>query len=250
MVSQIVVWLPWLLAAASLGWVEARLWPEGGLWLIVLWTAVLLVFRWMVSLTNERLARLLFDLLFAGFCVLAVFEGGWYVLPAVAAFALCDLAGLRIRLPAIPQDARGYEVRLAVAATFVGWAGLAIALSGPLYSTATSAIEPDGSVLTTQSPAPLLQTGVAPPLAAALVIVAVLFVLISLTAAVHLRTGQRAAWLGLGAVTFFLSITVVLTVITLGPLLLWLAPGVALALAATASDTRDISGRRRWRNAA
>jgi len=83
MVGQIVVWLPWLLAEASLGWIEARLWPDGGLWLIVIWTVVLLVFRWMVSLTNERGARLFFDLLFAGFCILAAFEGGWYVLRAL-----------------------------------------------------------------------------------------------------------------------------------------------------------------------
>ena len=97
--------------------------------------------------------------------------------------------------------------------------------------------------MTTQSPAPLLQTGVAPPLAAALVIVAVLFALITLTAVVHLRTGQRAAWLGLGAVTVLLITAVVLTVITLGLSLLWLAPAVVLAVAA-ASVARDIPGRR------
>ena len=241
MVGRIVAWLPWLLAEASLGWVEAQFWPDGGLWLIVLWTAVLLVFRGMVSLTSERRERLLIDLVFGGLCVLAVFEGGWYVLPAVAAFALCDAAGLRIRLPSVPHDARGYELRLAVASTLVGLAGLAIAISGPIYASATSTIEPDGTVVTTHSPAPLLQTGVAPPLAAALIIVAVLFVLVTLSAAVHLRSGLRAAWLALMAVTVSLVVAVVLTVVTLG---LSLVPGVALAVAAASSTTRGIPWRR------
>jgi hypothetical protein len=132
MVGRIVAWLPWLLAEASLGWVEAQFWPDGALWLIVLWTAVLLVFRGMVSRTGERRERLLIDLVFGGLCVLAVFEGGWYVLPAVAAFALCDAAGLMIRLPSVPHDARGYELCLAVASTLIGLAGLAIAISGPI----------------------------------------------------------------------------------------------------------------------
>ncbi len=233
--GQIVVWIPWILAEASLGLVEVQLWPDGGLWLVVIWTAVLLVFRGMVSLASERRARLLFDLLFGGFCVLAAFEGGWFVLPAVAAFALCDLAGLRIRLPAIPHDALGREVRLAVAATFAGLMGFAIAMSGPLYATATSAIEPDGSVVTTQSPAPLLQTGVSPLLGLLLVVVALLFVAVTLTAAAHLATRRLAAWLALLASTFLLLTAVVLTLIMLGPSMLWLGPGVALAVVATGS---------------
>ena len=62
---------------------------------------------------------------------------------AVEAFALCDAAGLRIRLPSVPHDARGYELRLAVASTLIGLADLAIAISGPIYASATSTIEPE-----------------------------------------------------------------------------------------------------------
>jgi lysylphosphatidylglycerol synthetase-like protein (DUF2156 family) len=231
MVRRIVAWLPWLLAGASLAWAEARFWPDGGLWLVVIWTSILLLYRGLLSLNPERGARLFFDLLFAGFCFIAVFEGGWFVLPAVAAFAVCDAFRLRIRLPSIPNNAQGHELRLAFASTLTGLAGLAIAISGPLYSSATTTVYLDGTTVATHSPAPLLQSDVTLAFAAVLVATAVLFVLVTLLAALHLRSARRAAWLALVVATGSLVLTVVLSVVALGP---WLAPGAALAVAAVA----------------
>lgn len=109
MTGRMIAWLPWLLAGASLAWVEVQLWPGGGLWMLALWSAILLLYRgFLVTGTNERRTRLFIDLLFAGFCFIAVFDGGWYVLPAVAAFTVCDALGLRIRLPSLPRAARGH----------------------------------------------------------------------------------------------------------------------------------------------
>ena len=99
---------------------------------------MLVLYRTAFAATDRRALRLAGDLVFAGICFLAAFEGGWYVLPAVVAFAACDAAGLRLQWPRLPADRDGHELGAALAAAVVGWLGLAIAVSPPLYSTATS----------------------------------------------------------------------------------------------------------------
>jgi hypothetical protein len=213
-----------------LGFIEAQLWPDGGLWLLLLWTAVLLAYRAAVAQISHRSFRLVGDLVFGGLCVLAVFEGGWYLLPAVAAFAACDAAGVSITLPSLPDDREGHELGAAVASTLLGWVALVIFVSGPLYTSATATVDANGVVV--NSPpmqASLLQVGLAPQTATLLATIALLFGLVTVSTAVYVRTRRRDAWLALVAVTVLLVALVILGSMTVGP---WLVPGVALALVA------------------
>ncbi len=235
MAKRLLPWLPWLLAEATLVWLEAQFWPDGGLWLLLIWTVVLLLYRTALAPTSRRNVRLVGDVVFAGLCLLAVFEGGWYLLPTVVAFAACDAAGLTIELPSLPDDAAGHEAGAAIAATLLGWAGLAIAVSGPIYSTATSTVSATGVVVTSGPQLGLLQTGLSPQTAVFLVATAVLFGLVTLVALLHVRTGGAGAWRVLVAVTVLLVVLLVLGLPTLG---LWIVPGGAFALAAVQAGRR------------
>ena len=78
MARLVLPWVPWLVAEAILGYVEAMLWPQGGLWLLVVWTIVLVLYRTALAATDRRALRLAGDLFFAGVCFVEVFEG-WLV---------------------------------------------------------------------------------------------------------------------------------------------------------------------------
>ena len=230
MAKQMLPWLPWVLAEGMLGFIEAQLWPDGGLWLLLLWTGVLLLYRAAVAQISDRSLRLVGDLVFGGLCALAVFEGGWYLLPAIVAFAACDAGGVSITLPSLPDDRERHGLGAAVASTLLGWVALAIFVSGPLYTSATATVDANGVVV--NSPpiqASLLQVGLAPQTATLLVTIALLFGLVSVSAAVYVRTRRRYAWLALVVVTVLLVVLVILGSMTVG---LWLVPGVALALVA------------------
>jgi hypothetical protein len=229
MAKLILPWLPWLLAEGTLGFLEARHWPDGGLWLLLIWTAVLLLYRTAVTQIPHRSLRLGVDLVFAGLCVLAMFEGGWYLLPAVAGFAACDAAGLSIRLPSLPDDREGYELGAALASTVLGWVGLAVFLSGPLYAWASANVSADGVVVTSASPVSLLQAGMTPQSAAILATIALLLGLVSVAAIVHVRTRRHGAWRALVAIAVALVALAALGVMTVG---LLLVPGVVLAVVA------------------
>ena len=163
MAKRMLPWLPWLVAECTLGFLQAQLWPDGGLWLLLVWTAVLLLYRAAIAQISHRSIRLVGDLVFGGLCALAVFEGGWYLLPAIVAFAACDAAGVSITLPWLPDDRERQELRAAVASTLLGWVALAIFVSGPLYTSAAATVDANGVVV--NSPpmqASLLQVGLAP----------------------------------------------------------------------------------------
>jgi hypothetical protein len=230
MAKRTLPWLPWLLAEGTLGFLQAQQWPTGGLWLLLLWTAALLAYRAAIGQISHRGVRLYGDLVFGVLCALAVFEGGWYLLPAVVAFAACDAAGLSITLPSLPDDRERHELDAAVGSTLLGWAALAIFVSGPMYSSATSTVDANGVVV--NSPpmqASLLQAGLAPQTATLLATIALLFGLVTVLTAVYVRTRRREAWRALVAVTVLLLVPVILAWMTVG---LWLVPGVVLALVA------------------
>jgi len=165
---------------------------------------------------------------FAGLCALVVFEGGWYLLPAVVAFAACDAAGLGIELPSLPDDAAGHELGAAIACALLGWLGLVVALSGPIYGSASSTASATGVVVNTPPQVGLLQAGL--PLQTALLLgaTAALFGLVTIAALVHVRSRRRDAWRALVAITATLVMLVALGTITVG---LRLVPGGVLALA-------------------
>jgi hypothetical protein len=230
MAKRMLPWLPWLVAEGTLGFLQAQLWPDGGLWLLLLWTAVLFAYRAAIAQISHRSLRLVGDLVFGGLCALAVFEGGWYLLPTVVAFAACDAGGVSITLPSLADDRERHGLGAAVAATLLGWVALAVFVSGPLYTSATATVDANGVVV--NSPpiqASLLQVGLAPQTATLLVAIALLFGLVTVSTAVYVRTRRREAWRALVALTALLVVLAILGSMTVG---LWLIPGVALALVA------------------
>ena len=230
MAKRMLPWLPWLVAEGTLGFLQAQLWPDGGLWLLLLWTAVLFAYRAAIAQISYRSLRLVGDLVFGGLCALAVFEGGWYLLPTVVAFAACDAGGVSITLPTLADDRERHGLGAAVAATLLGWVALAVFVSGPLYTSATATVDANGVVV--NSPpiqASLLQVGLAPQTATLLVAIALLFGLVTVSTAVYVRTRRREAWRALVALTALLVVLAILGSMTVG---LWLIPGVALALVA------------------
>jgi hypothetical protein len=230
MARRILPWLSWLLAEGTLVWLQVGLWPYGGLWLLLVWTAVLLLYRAAVSQMSHRAFRLVGDLVFAGLCALAVFEGGWYLLPAVVLFAVGDAAGVAASLPSLPGGREGHELGAALGSTVVGWLALAFFLSGPLYGSASSTIGPNGTTVNSgPTQESLLQVGLTPEAAVVLAACVVLFGLVTVLALVHIKTGRRGAWWLLVAVAIGLLVLVVLGAWTVG---LWLVPGAALALLA------------------
>ena len=131
---------------------------------------------------------------------------------------------MSIHLPPLPSDRDGHELGAALAAAVVGWLGLAI--SGPLYETVTSSVAPNGQVVDIPPQVGLLQAGVSAPTAALLLAIEVLFRVLPLTAAVHVRTPRREAWLGLTALALALTAMAMPAVHLVG---LWTAPGLVLA---------------------
>ena len=86
--ALLVRWIPWVLSAAALGFF---LWVSpAGLVLAGGWGIVLLLVRGFTALFPARRTRLWIDAAFGAACFLAAFEGGWYLIPAVAAFAVSD----------------------------------------------------------------------------------------------------------------------------------------------------------------
>jgi hypothetical protein len=53
--------LPWLLVEATLAWLEAQFWPDGGLWLLLIWTVVLLLYRMALAPISRRSVRVVGD---------------------------------------------------------------------------------------------------------------------------------------------------------------------------------------------
>ena len=117
----------------------------------------------------------------------------------------------------------------------LGWVGLAIAVSGPIYSTTTSMVDANGVVTTSGPQLGLLQTGMSASTAVLLVATAVMFGLVTIAALLHVRTDGADAWRVLVAVTALLVVLVVLGLPTLG---FWLVPGGAFALTAVQAGRR------------
>ena len=82
-------WLPWFLTAGAFG-IFLLVLASDGLTLVLTWGVVILAYRGSAALGQGRTLRLWLDALFALVCVLAAFEGGWYLIPAAAAFSRAD----------------------------------------------------------------------------------------------------------------------------------------------------------------
>ena len=225
--QRILRWLPWLVAAGLLdtfpvvvGWF--------GVVLLTGWAFILLGYRAAVSLATTRAGRLLIDGLFAALCLVAAFEGGWYLLPAVGLFALGDALGVPAASPPRWHGPAAESVA-GIAAAVLGWTMLLVFLTGPLYTTQTATIGPNGAIASPPSTVSLVEVGLEPRAGLVLVLAAVLFGFVLAGAIVHARTARREARAAVGLATIALAILAVLGAFTVG---LWLMPGIGLAVLA------------------
>ena len=129
--------VPWLVQAAFAG-----LWGTNGyvqgfpliLVLAVVWTGVLIAMRGVTASFQTGAERTLFNVIFLGFAFVAGWEGGISVLPALACFLVADL--IDPTTPAFPIQVPRRAALLIVAAMCA--ALLPVALTAPIYSSATS----------------------------------------------------------------------------------------------------------------
>ena len=151
--------LPWLLLLVLLATSVADALPRGYGLLVVLapgWLLGVAFLRRAVSATETRRARIAADAAFATVCVLLSPVGGWWVLPAIAAFAALDAIAPGRPSPG-PEVPRNLELALGVVAVVVA-IGLTVWLANaPFYSWASATIGPDGRVTETRG-----STGLAP----------------------------------------------------------------------------------------
>ena len=89
MKAIVVRWTPWALLLAALG-LFLFIPDANGLAVAAIWGLIIVASRVGIGLLPDRTARLWADSLLAFVCLLAGYEGGWYLLPAVIAFAIQD----------------------------------------------------------------------------------------------------------------------------------------------------------------
>lgn len=94
--------------------------------LVLLWTATILGYRYAVGLMARPAERVTIDGVMLVACLVLGFQGGWYFVPAVVAFAARD-ARARVGTPGWSPTA--YTI-LAAAAAAWGWSVLAVVVSG------------------------------------------------------------------------------------------------------------------------
>jgi len=90
MKPTILRWLPWALVAAALTLFLVIPGVNGPV-LLLAWGGIMGLYRYGVAVLPDRRSRLVVDGFCAFACLLAAFEGGWYLLPAVLAFSIEDL---------------------------------------------------------------------------------------------------------------------------------------------------------------
>jgi hypothetical protein len=243
MAARIARLLPWLIAEAALVLLEAILWPEGGVWMLMIWNAILAMVRAAVAQTAARRNKLTVDVAFAILCFMAAWEGGWYLLPAAVAFGVVD-AVVKPAPPIDPRELPGEQVA-AAASAILGWLAIGVFISGPLYSSASTTLLPDGSTATSHSPASPLVVGPSTQSIVVLGVAVLLFAATWLFASLDGRRHSPLAYTGLATTTMALTALAILGAMSVG---LFLAPGVALALVALwlAHSARQSSTATTW----
>jgi hypothetical protein len=136
-VGSLAATIPWLVHAGFAG-----LWGIAGyaagfpliLVLAVVWTGALIGMRSLVAMSIQRPTRVTLNVLFLAIAFIAGWEGGISVLPGLACFLVADV--IDPTTPAFPL--RLPRQLVAAIAVLVAVVVVPIALTAPLFTTATS----------------------------------------------------------------------------------------------------------------
>ena len=223
--GDVIRWLPWALSAGALALFLA-ISPSGFL-LAGGWALVILVARVLAGVAGSREGRLTVDAIFTVVCILAAFEGGWYLIPAALAFIVAD----RRPSPAaqVPVVGPGLELVAGIMAAVVGWLALAIIAWGPLYESRSSTVTPAGALESTTAVLNLAAVGISNRTVVVLVGTAILLAVIAVGAIFHVRFRVRWAHWAVGLAAIGLAAVSVLGAFSIGP---FLVPALGLALLA------------------
>lgn len=221
-----VRWLPWALVAGAIGLFLAVS-PAGPI-LATVWLVVVVVERGIVLSLDPRNARVLTGFLFAALCFLAAFEGGWYMIPAAAAFLISDWRE-RTHPSVRPLGGARLEIAAGVGSAIVGWSALALIVWGPLYSARTSTVGPDGVIDSAAYSLSLAAVGITDRAAVFLLITAVLLAVVAASALIHARLGFEWAHWAIAVASLALAGVVIIGLLSIGA---WLLPALVLAILA------------------
>jgi hypothetical protein len=219
--------LPWFLVAIACTLFLFAPGADGPL-IVLGWLVVFGTVRAIASRVTTREGRLALDGLLVFGCLLAAFEGGWFLVPAALAFAWSD------RRPSMPHatprnETTGPEVLAGLGAAGAGLAGVGVILFGPLQSAAASSISGGTIVEGAVQPASLAAGGLLPRTVIVLGAAAALSVIIAVAAVVHARRRVTSARRVLAVAVIALGAIALLGAFTIG---IFLLPAVGLGVAA------------------
>jgi hypothetical protein len=222
MAHAVARWVPFVLLALACG--VFLIAPDvNGPLLIAAWLVVFGIERAVAASIATRDARVALDAILLIGCVLAAFEGGWYLVPSAIAFLWID------RRPTSPTGTPinrvDRETVAGLGAGAAGLAGLVAVLLAPLWTSATSTIGTGGVLDAVAQPSNLLAVGLLPRTAIFFVAAALLSGVIAGSALAHARRGGRTPSRILGLSVIGLGAVAVLGAFTVG---LFLLPAVGL----------------------
>jgi hypothetical protein len=206
--------------------------------LVVVWLLIFGIERAVVAMATTRDARLAMDAILLVGCLLAAFEGGWYLVPSAVAFLWIDRRSVSPSGPTMNRV--DHETIAGIAAGLGGLAGVAAILVAPMWMTASSAIGAGGVLDGAAQPGNLLGVGLLPRTTIFLGAATILSIIVAGSAVVHGRRGGRTPSRVLGLSVVGLAAIAVLGAFTVGVFLL---PAVALGTWAWFSGRRSAEAR-------
>lgn len=221
----------WVLAIAALVLFLVAPNANGPL-LVLVWAVVLFGFRGIVAGVRERKARLIVGAAFLWVCFIGAFWGGWFLLPAGAAFLAYDW---RTEAERLDPRLAGAEVVAAAASALSGFIALALLVAAqPAASTRSG--DAGASAAPYDDLASVVVAG--PPsdrLDLAVVLVGLLLGLLLFAAVMHAQTSSRLAFICMCVSVLGVATFAALASLSAG---WWFVPAVVLGVAACLAGWR------------
>jgi len=224
-VRAVIGVIPWGVALIAIVIFSSWLGPSGILYALG-WTLAVVVYRGAAG-GQSRSGRMRIDALAGVVCILTVYLGGWYLLPAVIAFGLVDLSALGSPTPRFRAGGTT-EVLAATATVFANIVALLVLTTAGIYSSTSSSVAADGTV--TNAPSQTIGfVATNGTRGVAIMALIILFtVAVGAGSLVHFGLDRRVGHVLVGVGALGLLILTLAGALSIG---IWLFPGSILAFA-------------------